>query len=117
MSQAASQASKFYRDVSVTHKLWTIRKGEVYATLINPEGRIVVPFWSSLSRVKRIIKMVEVYADSEPFEVIWDNFKKLWVPDLNEKGWLVGVNWSGKKAIGYDMEPDLVVRAIEGKSR
>ncbi len=113
MSQAASQATKFYKDVSITRKVWTIRKGEIYATATNPEGSIVVPFWSSLSRAKRIIKMVEDYADSEPIEVTWDDFMELWVPDLKEKGWLVGVNWSGKTAKGYDLEPDLVVRSVE----
>jgi hypothetical protein len=41
------------------------------------------------------------------------------VPDLKRDGYLVGLNWSGAHALGYDLEPDDVVAnvgaAIEGR--
>jgi hypothetical protein len=28
-------------------------------------------------------------------------------------GFLVGVNWSGKRAVGYDIEPENLVKRVE----
>jgi hypothetical protein len=44
----------------------------------------------------------------EPLEITWEDFSK-WAPDLAKNGLMVGVNWSGKRVTGYDVEPEELV--------
>jgi hypothetical protein len=66
-----------------------------------------------LSRVERIIKTVPAYAGFKPVEIPWDEFCSKWVPELTQDGLLVGVNWSGKRAVGYDIDPESLKRNVE----
>ena len=61
----------------------------------------------------KIIKTVPAYAPFEPIEMSWEQFRDSWIPDLAEKGMLIGVNWSGKFATGYDIDPERIKKAIE----
>lgn len=70
------------------------------------------PFWSSLSRVQRIIKTVPTYGGFVPYELSWEDFLEVWVSDLKEWEVEVGINWSGNRAVGYDVEPDRVVTNV-----
>ena len=113
MSQAASQAWAFYREVAVTRVVWTVRDEGGFPVPLTSSGQRAQPFWSSLSRVERIIKTVPAYSGFEPYEVSWENFCLKWAPGLQRDGLLVGVNWSGKSAVGYDIEPENLVRNVE----
>jgi hypothetical protein len=113
MSQAASQAWAFYREVAATRVLWTVRDEGGFPAPLTSGGKRAQPFWSSRSRVERIIKLVPAYSGFEPYEVTWEDFCGKWVPDLARDGLLVGVNWSGKRAVGYDIEPENLVRSVE----
>ena len=113
MSQAASQAWAFYRDLAKNKKVWTIRDKEGFPAPQNSDGRRVQPFWSSLSRVQKIIKTVPAYACFEPYEISWEEFCQKWVSGLIEDNMLIGINWSGPKALGYDLEPEKVIEAVE----
>ncbi len=112
MSQAASQASAFYREVATTRVVWTVRDKDGFPAPITSSGKRAQPFWSSRSRAERIIKSVPGYSGFEPFEVSWDEFCKKWVPSLSKDGILIGVNWSGKYARGYDLEPEQLVKYV-----
>jgi hypothetical protein len=112
MTQAASQAAAFYRDVAETRKLWTVEDDGGYPAPKNQSGDRSMPFWSSLARVKRIIKTVSAYSSFRPVEMSWEEFLKDWVPGLTSDGYLVGVNWSGKHALGYDCKPQEVVANV-----
>ena len=113
MSQAASQAWAFYRDVAVSRVVWTIRDNAGFPAPETGSGRRAQPFWSSRSRAERIIKTVPAYAGFEPFEIAWDDFCRKWVPGLTRDGLLVGVNWSGERAAGYDIEPERLKQSVE----
>jgi hypothetical protein len=80
---------------------------------VNGEGKRSQPFWSSLKRVQRIIKTVPAYGGFEPEELTWADFCKSWANDLAGSGLLVGVNWSGPRARGYDLAPADLVRNVE----
>jgi hypothetical protein len=112
MSQAASQAAAFYREVAKTRKVWTIRDAGGYPAPKGTDGKRAQPFWSSRSRVERIIETVPAYAGFSPDEISWEKFCSNWVPGLTRDGLLVGVNWSGKRARGYDLEPSQVERSV-----
>jgi len=72
-----------------------------------------MPFWSTLSRVERIIKTVPAYAGLSPVEISLDEFMAKWLPGLEKDGLLIGVNWSGARATGYDLEPARLKKSIE----
>jgi ABC-type phosphate/phosphonate transport system substrate-binding protein len=105
MSQAGSQAWAFYREVAEKRVVWTVRDAGGFPAPKNSSGERAQPFWSSRSRVEKIIATVPAYANFEPYEISWEYFCAKWVPGLTEDGLLVGVNWSGPRAKGYDLEP------------
>lgn len=113
MSQSASQAQAFYQEVALNQKLWTVRDAEGYPAPKTSSGQRSQPFWSSPSRVRKIIKTVPAYSGFVPEEITWQDFKDSWVPSLESDRILVGVNWSGPRAVGYDMEPSSVRDTIE----
>ncbi len=113
MSNAGAQAWAFYREVAKNRLIWTVRDGDDFITSDTSEGTETQPFWSSLSRVKRIIKTVPTFSECEPFEISWDDFCMVWVPRLTKEGKLAGVNWSGKRAVGFDLKPERVKESVE----
>jgi len=113
MSNAASHAHAFYRQVADEKKVWTVKDAGGFPAPMNSEGKRAQPFWSSLSRVELIRKNVPAYADFEPHEISWDAFRDRWLPGLKKDGILIGVNWSGGRAKGYDIDSDVVLKAIE----
>lgn len=113
MSQAASQAWAFYREVAKTRVVWTVRDGGGFPAPMTSSGKRAQPFWSSRSRVEKIIKTVAAYSGFEPYEISWKDFCTEWVPDFVRDHLLIGVNWSGEHAVGYDIEPEQLVRSVE----
>lgn len=113
MEQSASQAHAFYKDVAKNKKVWTIRDEGGYPAPKTRTGQRSQPFWSTLSRVQKIIKNVPAYNDFEPVELSWDEFRDKWLPGLTKDGLLVGVNWSGKNATGYDLDAPWVRECVE----
>ena len=113
MSQSASQAAVFYRQVAKEKKLWTVKDIGGFPAPKASTGERTMPFWSSLSRVQKIIKTVPAYAGFEPHEISLEDFTNKWIPGLIKDETLVGVNWSGAKAAGYDLEPESVKEAVE----
>jgi hypothetical protein len=71
MSQAASQAATFYREVAAS-------------------GR------------------VSAYEGFEPFELTLQEFMDTWLIGLVKDQFQAGLNWSGGRATGYDIEPSRV---------
>ena len=112
MSQSASQAAAFYREVAKSQALWTVCDDGGIPAPRTRTGRRSMPVWSSLSRVQRIIRSVPAYSGFRPREISWSDFVASHVPDLEAHRMLVGVNWSGKNAVGYDLEPRDVVANV-----
>ena len=76
-------------------------------------GKRAQPFWSTRSRVEKIVKSVPAYSGFEPEEIPWERFCSFWIPELARDGYHVGVNWSGKRAVGYDLEPNELRQNVE----
>jgi hypothetical protein len=111
MSQTASQYAAFWRDVKRTRMVWTVRDAGGVPAPKTAEGTRAMPFWSSLTRVQKIIRTVPAYRGFAPHEVQWDEFRDKWLPDLASDGYLIGVNWSGPGAKGYDISPADILKA------
>jgi hypothetical protein len=113
MSPSASEAADFYREVAESGVVWAIRDEGGYPAPKGDEGRRAMPFWSSRARAERIIATVPAYSAFEPVALSWAEFATKWVPGLERDGLRVGVNWSGSRATGYDVEPSQVRGAIQ----
>lgn len=114
--QSASQAAAFYREVAQTGIVWTVRDDGGFPAPLKADGTRVQPFWSSRSRVERIIQAVPAYKDFVPVEIKLDAFLKRWVPGLTKDGILIGINWSGACATGYDIAPARAAECIAAVS-
>ena len=115
--QSASQAAAFYREVADSGVVWTVRDEGGFPAPLNHDGERTQPFWSSRTRVDRIIASVPAYKGFAPVEIELGVFLSRWVPGLTEDGILVGVNWTGDRATGYDIAPAQVAECIRGASR
>jgi hypothetical protein len=114
VSQSASQAAAFYREVALAGAVWTIRDAGGFPAPKNSEGRRVQPFWSSRKRAERIIATVAAYSSFSVVELAWTEFSERWIPGLAKDHILIGVNWSGARATGYDVEPEDVLANVAG---
>jgi hypothetical protein len=113
MSASASQAQVFYREVALSRVVWSIRDAAGVPCPVGTDGRRAMPFWSSRERAERVLASVPAYAGFATFEVPWEDFARRWIPGLARDGLLVGVNWSGERATGYDLEPGDLLRIVE----
>lgn len=115
MSQSANHASAFYREVAAGRVLWTLQDEDGIPAAFLASSRRSIPFWSSLFRVEHMVSRLAAYSKYWPLEVSWDEFRTLSVPDIAAEGRLVGVNWSGPRAVGFDMDPEQVVANVQAQ--
>lgn len=113
MGASASNWAAFARDVAHTGLVWTLSDDVGYPATKNAAGQRVQPFWSSASRVAKIIKTVPAYAGFHPEEMSWSAFRDEFLPGLERDGMLIGVNWSGPRATGYEVTPQEVRARVE----
>ncbi len=105
MSQSAAQASIFYSDVAKNGKVYSLRDKDGFPAPKGDGGRRSMPFWSTRSRVEKIIATIPAYSKFELVELDWQIFSENWLTGLDKDGLLIGINWSGDKATGYDVPP------------
>ncbi len=113
MGQAASQWSAFAWEVAKSLEVVAMRDESGFRAPITSEGTRAMPFWSSLSRAVKLTETVPAYRGFEPVVISWESFRDNWLPGLVKDGFLVGVNWSGPRATGYDVAPQEVAQRIE----
>lgn len=112
MSVAAAHAAAFYAEVAESGLVFTIRDEGGFPAPMVGSGTRSQPFWSKRSRVERIIKNVAAYQEMYVVEVAREDWFDKWLPGLESDGMLVGVNWSGKGATGYDLSPSDAARNV-----
>lgn len=115
MSVSAAQADAFYREVIDGEIVFTVFDAGGYPLPIGSSGSRAMAFWSKRSRVQRIIDNVPAYSSFEVEEIELGHWREEWLPGLRRDGLLVGLNWSGKRATGYDLPPDDVLRNLQAR--
>ncbi len=110
------QAQAFYREVAAARALWTIRDHEGYPAPIGSSGKRAMPFWSSESRALTAIRRVGAYKEFVPVRIEWDSFCSRWLPGLLQDKILAGINWSGSRGTGYDVDPRELQENVEAAS-
>ena len=108
MSLSAAHTAAFRREVPSEGRVWTIRDSVGHPAPPDPTGRRAMPFWSKPTRAGRVIGAVAAYRGFDVVEIPVDDWLDSWLPGLQRDGLLVGVNWAGARATGFDMAPTQV---------
>jgi uncharacterized protein DUF2750 len=116
MSVSAAQADAFYREVLARAEVWAIRDEGGFPAPQTPKGR-AMPFWSARSRAETVIESVPAYEGFEPVPLTLDEWRSRWLSRLSKDGLRVGLNWSGSKATGFDLDPEDVERNLAARER
>jgi hypothetical protein len=104
VSQAASQAAAFRQELSERGEVWVVEDERGVPAPVSSAGRRAMPFWSSRERAQRAGRS-EQFAGCRPRRLSLAEFRERWLPGLERDGLLVGVNWTGPRFTGYDVEP------------
>jgi len=112
MSVAAAQAAAFFAEVKDEAAVWAIKDENGFPAPLNQDGARAMPFWSKESRALRIIQSVQAYSGFSTHRLTLDEFQTRWLPGLSRDGLLVGLNWSGESATGYDQSADEVLAKL-----
>lgn len=81
------------------------------------DGQRAMPFWSKESRASLITANVEAYCGFEVVRIPLDEWRARWLPGLSRDGLLVGLNWSGRRATGYDVSPADVAASLSARDK
>lgn len=111
VAAASACCDAFVREVAIHQRVWTLRDAGGIPTATGAGGT-AMPFWSDLPRVQQVIATVPVYSGFEPLELSWESFRDRWLAGMARDGLLVGLNWAGERALGYDLTPDEVLARI-----
>ncbi|USN98482.1 MAG: DUF2750 domain-containing protein [Phycisphaeraceae bacterium] len=107
-------ADAFYREVIASGELFTVEHEEDGPIEWHLAGGIHArPFWSARSRAVRMLQGPLRRRGLVIVPVIWHEFCSRIVPEMRSAGQLVGLNWHGARARGYNLDPDAVVQAVE----
>lgn len=117
MSQSAAQADAFFTEALRSQKVWTVRDAAGFPAPVNADGLRAQPFWSSQSRAERIVESVAAYAGMEVIEIGIGVWRERWLHGLERDGVLVGLNWSGERATGFDLRPAEVEQNLATRER
>lgn len=115
MSLSGAHTAAFRREVPQEGRVWSIRDTRGYPAPVNADGTRAMPFWSKPTRAQRVVSQVEAYRDFEVVEIGVGDWLGSWLPGLERDGLLVGVNWAGARATGFDMAPTQVAGWFVGQ--
>jgi hypothetical protein len=103
MSLSGAHKAAFRREAPREGRVFTIRDKRGVPLLQDAGGNRALPFWSKSSRARRVVGQVAAYSDFEVVEIDMDDWLDRWLPGCERDGLLVGINWAGPRATGYDM--------------
>ncbi|MBL7260448.1 DUF2750 domain-containing protein [Paractinoplanes lichenicola] len=112
MSLSGAHRAAFRREAAGEGRVYAIRDdGGLAAPSVGAVW--AVPFWSKPTRAGRVVDQVAAYRGFEVFAVDVDEWLEDWLPRFEVDGMLVGVNWAGARATGYDLTPAQVRQWFE----
>ncbi|MHC6219898.1 DUF2750 domain-containing protein [Arthrobacter sp. MMS24-S77] len=112
MSISGAHASAFFDEVVREGRVWTIRDSDGIPAPMGSNGVRSMPFWSLASRAEKIISTVEAYEGFEKVAIPLSEWRTKWIQGLDNDGLNLGLNWSGNRATGYDVEPAAALSSL-----
>ena len=110
MSLSGAHRAAFRREAAQQGQVFAVRDPEGFPAPAGEDGRRAVPFWSKATRAQLIVKHVPAYGGFEVVPIPVEEWLSTWMTRLQQDNLLVGVNWAGAKATGYDLTPGQVLR-------
>ena len=105
MSLSGAHRAAFRREAAREGRVFSIRDADGHPAPAGPDGRRTVPFWSKPTRAQRVVGQVAAYQGFDVVAVDVEEWLTGWLPRLERDGMLVGVNWAGTRATGFDLTP------------
>jgi len=105
MSLSAAHSAAFRREVPQERRVWSIRDAAGFPAPRDEAGNRAMPFWSKPTRAERVVGAVAAYQGFDVVEIPISDWLGSWLPGLRRDGLLIGVNWAGALATGYDLAP------------
>lgn len=115
MSISGAHADAFFQEVLREGQVWAIRDSAGIPAPQGAGGARTMPFWSLPSRAEKVINTVRAYAGFETFSIPLVEWRLRWLLGLERDGLLLGLNWSGPQATGYDVEPASVMASLAAR--
>ncbi len=113
MGKYTNQANDFYLQILTNKTVWTIKDKNGYPAPKNNSGDRAMSFWSSEKLVLSFLAENKEYSGFKPDSISLADFQKKWLLGLSKDGLLLGINWSGKNASGYDVKVSESVSFLE----
>jgi hypothetical protein len=110
MSLSGAHKAAFRREVTQEGQVFAIRDANGFPAPADDEGRRAVPFWSKPTRAQLVVKHVTAYGGFEVVPIPIEEWLGDWMVGLEHDNLLVGINWAGARATGYDLTPGQVLR-------
>ncbi|MFF1880195.1 DUF2750 domain-containing protein [Pseudarthrobacter sp. NPDC058196] len=115
MTTSGAHATAFFSEAIREQQVWTISDAGGIPAPRGSDGIRSMPFWSLASRAERIISTVKAYSSFEKVEIPLSEWRSRWLPGLERDGLNVGLNWSGARATGYDVEPSAAMASLAAR--
>ncbi len=108
-----AQLHAFYRGVAVHERVWFIElQSGAPATWRYPNDLVVMPVWSTESRVKRILKFAPGLVGASPQSLTLGAFVEAWRSKWQTTVGGLGVNWEGPKVSGPELPAKVVFEQV-----
>ncbi|MBT2534461.1 DUF2750 domain-containing protein [Arthrobacter sp. ISL-48] len=115
MSISAAHADAFFDEVHRLGEVWAVRDKNGFSAPVNADGVRSMPFWSLATRARKIQSTVSAYGGFEVVSIPLNEWRSRWLPGLERDGLLVGLNWSGARATGYDVLPSAALSSLAAR--
>lgn len=115
MSISGAHADAFVDEVHRSGEVWALRDKNGFPAPVNADGVRSMPFWSLATRARKIQSTVSDYDGFEIASIPLFEWRSRWLPGLERDGLLVGLNWSGMRATGYDVLPSDAMSSLSAR--
>jgi hypothetical protein len=111
VSQSGSQAAAFFREVARNRQVWYLRDDRGSPAPKTDSGQRVFPYWSSHARAQRAASIWGggLRASSACLE----EWRSGALPELAEDGYLIGINWTGPRLVGWEFTVAEVLNRLD----
>jgi len=111
VSQSGAQAAAFFREVAQHRLVWYVRDDQGSPAPLTSNGKRAMPYWSSRARAQRAATIWG--GDLRAVSVSLAAWRNEELPDLADGDFLVGINWSGPRLLGWEFTVPEVLNRLD----
>jgi hypothetical protein len=100
VSQSASQAAAFFREVASHGTVWYVTDDRGLPAAETSGGKRALPYWSSPARAQRAADIWGAGLRTGSFSL--ETWRDRELPSLAADDYQVGINWTGPRLVGWD---------------